>query len=63
MVSKVTYPLLIMIIRRRWVVAGNQSRSGRDMLQLAITVRGGKEKIIEQRAGLPWREAALLHHL
>lgn len=44
-------------------MAGNQSRGGRDMLQLATTVRGGKEKMIEQKAGLPWREVALLHHL
>lgn len=44
-------------------MAGNQSRGGRDTLQLATTVKGGKEKMIEQQAGLPWRGVALLHHL
>lgn len=34
---------------------GNQRRGGRDMLQLATTAMGGKEKMIEQEAGLPWR--------
>lgn len=62
----VTSPILMVVIKRKLFVPGNQSRCGKDVLQwqhFSTIVKKWKEKTTGQKAGLPWEDPAVLHHL